>query len=104
MRATPLPVSIALAGHTNARVWRKVSDDLQDPARQDRREDLRDADAESEPDLAQDVDRDDDRGHVEARIADGRQDERIRLAANGQRPGRHRARTPRAHEVRRGRD
>ncbi len=25
MSATPLPVSIALAGHTNVRVWRKVS-------------------------------------------------------------------------------
>ena len=25
MRATPLPVSIALAGHTNDRLWRKVS-------------------------------------------------------------------------------
>ncbi len=25
MRATPLPVSIALAGHTNVRLWRKVS-------------------------------------------------------------------------------
>ena len=24
MSATPLPVSIALAGHTNARAWRKV--------------------------------------------------------------------------------
>ena len=89
------PVSMALAGQTNARVCRKVSATSRIPARQDRRENLRDADPEAEPDLPQDVDRDDDRGDVEARIADGGQDERIWLAANGQRPGGHRARPPR---------
>ena len=77
MSATPLPVSIALAGQTNDRRLAEGQDDLDDRAGQDRREDLRHADPEVQPDLAEDVDRDDDRRDVQARIADARQDQRV---------------------------
>ena len=77
MRATPLPVSIALAGHTKVRVWRKVMRDLDDRAGEDRGQDLRHADPEAQPDLAEDVDRDDHRRDVQTRIAQVGQDQRI---------------------------
>ena len=47
---------------------------FEDRAGQDRGEDLRHADPKPQPDLPQNVDRDDDRGHVQPRIADVRQD------------------------------
>ena len=78
IRATPLPVSIALAGHTNERRLAERQDDLDDRAGQDRREDLRHADLEVQPDLAEDVDRDDHCGDVQPRVADARQDQRVR--------------------------
>ena len=74
--------------------------DLDDRAGQDRRQDLRDADPEVEADLAEDVDRDDHRRDVQPRIADARQDERVRAAADRQRPGGH-GRCPRAGTGRR---
>ena len=77
MSATPLPVSIALAGHTNARVWRKVSATSMTAQVEDRGQDLRDADLEVQAELAQHVDRDDHRRHVEARVADVRQHQRV---------------------------
>ena len=52
-------------------------DDLDDRAGQDRREDLRHAHLEVQPDLPEDVDRDDDRGDMQPRIADVRQDQRV---------------------------
>ena len=45
--ATPLPVSIALAGHTNARRCAERDRHLDDRAREDRGEDLRHADLEA---------------------------------------------------------
>ena len=51
--------------------------DLDHRAGQDRGQDLRDADDEAERDLAQHVDGDDDRGHVQARIADVGQHDRV---------------------------
>ena len=88
IRATPLPVSIALAGQTNIRVERNVSATSITRGREDRREDLRDAHPEVEPDLAQDVDRDDHRRDVEPGVADVRQDQRVGGPAEAQRPGR----------------
>ena len=77
MSATPLPVSIALAGQTNGAALAEGQDDLDDRAGQDRGEDLRDADPEVQPDLAEDVDRDDDRRDMQPRVADARQDQRV---------------------------
>ena len=63
--------------------------DLDDRAGQDRREDLRHAHLEVQPDLPEDVDRDDDRGDMQARIADVRQDQRVGAAAERERSTRH---------------
>ena len=42
-----------------------------------------------EPDLTEDVDRDDDRGDVQARVADGRQNQRVAPGPNGERSAGH---------------
>ena len=75
MRASPLPVSMALAGHTNARDCRKVSA-ISRMAQVTMATDLGHADLEVQPDLAQHVDGDDHCRHVQPRIPDARQDER----------------------------
>jgi hypothetical protein len=69
MSATPLPVSIALAGHTMVPVARKVTATPM-MAGEHRGEDLRDADLEVQAHLPQRVDGDDDRGHMQAQVAD----------------------------------
>ena len=88
INATPLPVSIALAGHTNAFADRKVSA-ISMTAQVRIAEDLRDGDAEAQRHLAEHVDRDDHRSHVQPRIADAGQHQRVRVAAQGQRTGGH---------------
>ena len=89
IRATPLPVSIALAGQTNARVCRKVSATSMTAQVRIAARICGTLTAEVQPDLAEDVDRDDHRGDVQARIADARQDERVAAAAERQRAGGH---------------
>ena len=89
MSATPLPVSIALAGHTNDRLLRNVSATSRIAQVRIDGEDLRHADLEAQPDLPQDVDRDDDGGHVQPRIADVRQDHGVRAPAERERPAGH---------------
>ena len=75
--ATPLPVSIALAGHTNASLTPERDRDLHDRARDDGGEDLRHGHVEPQLRLPEHVDRDDDRGDVQARVAQLRQHHRI---------------------------
>jgi len=74
-------------------------------ARQDRGEDLRHADPEVQAELAEHVDRDDDRRHMEARIADARQDQRVGPGAERKRAAGHLVTepSPRAPRARRDR-
>ncbi len=53
--------------------------DLEHGTGADRDEDLRDRETEVERDLAEDLERDDDRSQVQTRVANARQDDRIRL-------------------------
>ena len=69
MKATPLPVSIALAGHVR-RLAPERDRDLETRAREQRDEDLRDREVEAERDLAEHLQRDDDGGEVQPRIAE----------------------------------
>ena len=62
---------------------------LEDRAREDRGEDLRHADVEAQRGLTEDVDGHDDRRHVQARVAEARQHDRVRVRAERERPAVH---------------
>ena len=89
IRATPLPVSIALAGHTNDWVLRNVIATSITAQAEDGGEDPRHADLEAEPELPEDVDGDDDRGDVQARVAGLRQEHGVGSPAERERPAGH---------------
>ena len=57
----------------------KDDPELEHGTRADGDEDLRDRETEVERDLAEDLERDDDRSQVQTRVANARQDDRIRL-------------------------
>ena len=82
--ATPLPVSIALAGHTKDRLCRNVIATSSTAQVMIAARICGHADLEVQPDLAQDVDRDDHRGDVEARVLDAGQEQRVGGAADGE--------------------
>ena len=69
MKATPLPVSSALAGHMITRWRRNVMRELDHRAGEERDEDLRDRELEVERRLAEDLQRDDHRREMQARVA-----------------------------------
>ena len=89
IRATPLPVSIALAGHTNDRVWRNVSAISMTAQVRIAARIWGTLTRKCSADLAEDVDRDDHRRHVQPRVADVRQDQRVALAADRDRARGH---------------
>ena len=89
MSATPLPVSIALAGHTKARRARNVSATSRTAHVRIAARICGTLTWKPEPDLPEDVDRDDDGGDVQPRIAGVRQDHGIRGPAERQCPAGH---------------
>ena len=86
MKATPLPVSSALAGHMITCCRRKAIPISSTAQVTQRDEDLGDRELELERDLPEHLQRDDHRGEVEPRIADGRQQDRVGRAADPQSP------------------
>ena len=78
MKATPLPVSRALAGHMITRWRQKAIADLEHGAREQRDEDLRDREAEVERRLPEHLQRDDHGREVQPRVAERRQQHGIR--------------------------
>ena len=87
--ATPLPVSIALAGQTNARLWRNVRTTSMTAQVTIAARICGTLTWKPSADLPEDVDRDDHRRDMQARIADARQDERVAGAAQREGPGGH---------------
>ena len=89
IRATPLPVSIALAGQTNARLWRKVRAISMIAQVRIAARICGTLTRKRERDLAEDVDRDDHGRDMQPRVADVRQDQRVGVAADGDGSGGH---------------
>ena len=81
-KATPLPVSSALAGHRITRCVRSAIADLEHGARAEREQDLRDREPEMEPTCPMHLQRRDRRREVEAGVAQLREDDRVRVPAD----------------------
>ena len=82
MKATPFPVSSALAGHMSTR-WRRNAIATSSTAHvPERDQDLGDRELEAERHLPQHLQRDDHGGEVQARVADRRQQHGVVRAAD----------------------